>query len=107
MKLFDREFETLYKALPELLAAGLEGRHVLIHHNEVVGVWDTFDEALRVGYERFADGTFIAPMIRRDNVEGLEPYFRWRRMAPGGVRLSSCPAAPPTCPKTVGNGCHV
>jgi hypothetical protein len=83
MKQFDRELETLYRALPDLLATGHEGRHVLIHEDVVVGVWDTSDEALRVGYEKFDSGRFIAPRIRRDNVEGLEPYFRWRRMAPG------------------------
>jgi hypothetical protein len=83
LKQFDREMEALYRALPELLAAGHEGRHVLIHGNEVIGVWDNFDGALEVGYEKFGVGTFIAPQIRRDNMDGLEPYFRWRRMIPG------------------------
>jgi hypothetical protein len=47
-----------------LLASGSEGRFVLIHGNEVVGVWGTYEDALREGYGRFGLSPFLVKQIQ-------------------------------------------
>ena len=45
-----KEIETYEARLQELLAVG-EGKFVLIHESDVLGVWDTYADALKSGYE--------------------------------------------------------
>jgi hypothetical protein len=47
------EWETFRRELPRLLAEGHEGRHVLIKRDQIVGLWDTFEEAYAEGLRRF------------------------------------------------------
>jgi hypothetical protein len=57
----EKEIETYRRKLPELLAQ--KGKYVVIHHDEVVGIFDGFDDALRAGYERFPDEAFLVRQI--------------------------------------------
>jgi hypothetical protein len=48
-----REWQTYKREMPRLLAEGQEGRFVLIKGDEVIGIWDTWQEAARTGRARF------------------------------------------------------
>lgn len=44
-----------------------EGQYVLLHgDDEVDGYWDTYEEALRVGYQRFGLKPFFVKKIERE-----------------------------------------
>ena len=58
----DREWETLQANLPALLEKE-EGRYVLIHDDQVVGIWDTKAQALEEGYRRFNLESFLVQHI--------------------------------------------
>jgi len=60
--ILDREMATFRANLPELLVQHA-GRFVLIHGDDVVGVWDTKDRALEEGYERFLPEAFLVKQI--------------------------------------------
>ena len=61
----DREWETFLANLPALLEKEA-GRYVLIHGDQVVGVWDTKAEALEEGYRRFLLESFLVQRIVAD-----------------------------------------
>ena len=42
------------RELPRLLAEGHANRWTLIRQGAVLGVWDTYRDALQAGYERFS-----------------------------------------------------
>jgi hypothetical protein len=46
------ELETYEAKRQELLASG-EGKYVLIHGKDVIGIWDTYEDALKTGYRQF------------------------------------------------------
>lgn len=57
------ELETHEDHKQELLASG-EGKYVLIQGHHVVGVWDTYEDALKEGYEKFGvDTPFLVKPI--------------------------------------------
>jgi hypothetical protein len=57
----EREIETYRRKLPELLAS--KGKYVVIHGEEVAGVYDGYEDALTVGYERYGDKPFLVRKI--------------------------------------------
>ena len=58
------EIRTYLRELPRLLADGHEGRHALIKGEEVLSIWDTFEDALQAGTDRFELGeAFLAQPI--------------------------------------------
>ena len=60
------EWNTYRREVARLLAEGQEGRHVLIKGEEIVGFYDTRDDALAVAYRRFrGQPFFIRPMPMR------------------------------------------
>lgn len=59
------------EVMPKLLAAGLEGRWVLIHQGQVHGDFATFAEAIDTGLARFG---YIAFLVKR--VLEWEPLYR-------------------------------
>jgi hypothetical protein len=62
-----REIITYRRELPRLLAEGQEGRFVLIKGDQILSVWDTFEDAYKAGTERFGFGPFLAqPVDSRD-----------------------------------------
>lgn len=60
----DREIQTYEQHKEELLAH--EGKYVVIHGEDVAGVYETLEEALTAGDERFGPEPFLAQMIERD-----------------------------------------
>jgi hypothetical protein len=61
----ERELATFQAKLPELLATDT-GKFVLIHGEDVIGVWDTEGEALDAGYDRFLGQAFLVKQIVAD-----------------------------------------
>lgn len=59
----ERELETFRNKLPELLQQGSKGKYVLIHGDIVSGVWDSWQEAARMGYEQFGIDPFLVKEI--------------------------------------------
>lgn len=58
------EIRTYRRELPRLLAEGHEGRYALIKGDQLLSVWDTFDDACQAGRERFEFGEqFMAQPI--------------------------------------------
>ncbi|HET6883283.1 MAG TPA: hypothetical protein VFI31_24145 [Pirellulales bacterium] len=58
----EHERRTYEEKKGELLANSA-GKYVVIHGDEVAGVWDTQDDALRAGYERFKLEPFLVKQI--------------------------------------------
>ncbi len=48
----------------QLLAEGHEGRWVLIKNDQVLGIWDTEDEAPTAGYGRFLRQPFLIHQVQ-------------------------------------------
>ena len=47
------EWETYRREIGRLLAEGQKGKFVLIKGDEIIGIFDTWDEARRVGLEKY------------------------------------------------------
>ena len=58
----EKEIETYTRKLPELLRD--KGKFVVIHGEEVVGIRDSFKDALALGYERFLRESFLVREIQ-------------------------------------------
>jgi hypothetical protein len=57
-----RELETYKRKLPDL--AGSEGKFALISGGDVIGVFDSYGDALKTGYEKFGlDEPFLVKQI--------------------------------------------
>lgn len=67
----EREWNTFLKEMPRLLQEGHRGKYVLIRGDQVHGVWDTLDETLAAGYDRFGVEPFLAQEIN----ENPEPRY--------------------------------
>jgi hypothetical protein len=70
----ERELATYERHKAELLAQ--EGRFVLIQADDVVGVYDTYNDALEEGYKRFGlDHPFLIKQVR--DVEEVQFFTRY------------------------------
>jgi hypothetical protein len=58
------EIERYEKELPALLAQG-EGRFAVVHKDDPMEIVDTYDDALKVGYEKFGLEPFLVRQISR------------------------------------------
>lgn len=67
----EREVTVYERIRPHLLAAGLEGKFILIHRDDVVGIYSTFDLAINAGYERTLTEAFFVKQI----AEKEEPKY--------------------------------
>jgi hypothetical protein len=65
----ERELETYRKHLPELL--GQQGKYVLISGDKVDSIWDTQEDALQAGYDRFG----LEPFLVKEIAEVEVPRF--------------------------------
>jgi hypothetical protein len=65
----ERELETYRKHLPELL--GQQGKYVLISGDKVDSIWDTQEDALQAGYDRFG----LEPFLVKEIAEVETPRF--------------------------------
>lgn len=61
-----KELET-YAAHKDELVRKAEGQFVVIHGDRVVNTWDTFEDALKAGYDEFGLERFLIKQI-----EGIE-----------------------------------
>lgn len=69
----EQELQTYYRELPNLREQ--EGEFILIHHRTVAGVWDTLEQALDAGYERFGPGEpFLVKKLQAEEKPVLLPY---------------------------------
>ena len=58
----ETELKTYKKLLPELLSD--QGKFALIHGEELSGVYETYDDALQIGYEKFGiSSSFLVKKI--------------------------------------------
>jgi hypothetical protein len=74
----ERELATYSAKLPELLINS--GRYALIHADDVVGIFDTYADALKAGYERFRLEPFLVKQINA--VEQILQFSRELSFAP-------------------------
>lgn len=58
----EKEFSAYQDALESLAAE--EGRFVLVHGTNVVGVFDTYEDALQEGYKEFELEPFLVKQIK-------------------------------------------
>ncbi len=56
------ELET-YEKEKERLVCDNEGRFVVISDSKIVGIWDTYEDALKAGYKEFALEPFLVKQI--------------------------------------------
>ncbi len=68
-----KELATYEQKQAELVAAH-QGKFVLIHGDEVAGTWDTYEDALKAGYERFDLEPFLVKWIQ--GVEQVHCFSR-------------------------------
>lgn len=67
----DQEWETYRREVAGFLAEGREGKHVLIFGDRVVGFWDSREEALAEGYQRYWGKPFLVHQVKT-----YEPLLR-------------------------------
>ncbi len=75
------EWETYRREVGRLLAEGKEGKVALIKGDEIIGIYDTWDEAKRVGLERFLlEPHTVRPILSREPViRGPLSFRLWQR----------------------------
>lgn len=56
------EMKTYISKLPELIGSSL-GKFVLIRGAEIIGTYDTYADALKIGYERFQLEPFMVKQV--------------------------------------------
>jgi hypothetical protein len=69
----ERELQTYETKRAELLAH--VGKFVLIHGDQVVGTWDSYEDALNVGYKNFGLEPFLVKRIEAvDTINYSAPF---------------------------------
>lgn len=68
----EKETQTYERELANLLQQ--EGKFALIHEDEVGGVYDTYEDALKGGYEKYGLGPFLVKRIQA--VEQVQYFTR-------------------------------
>jgi hypothetical protein len=63
-----------YEAHKDELDAKGEGKFVLISERDVAGIWETYEDALQAGYERFGLKPFLVKKIEK--IEGIQHFTR-------------------------------
>jgi hypothetical protein len=76
----EKEMETYKKKLPELTA--FEGKFVLIHGDDVIDTFSSYDDAIKEGYSRFKLEPFLVKRI--SSIEQIQ--FISRFVEPQTVR---------------------
>jgi hypothetical protein len=71
----ERELAVYNEHLMDLLAN--EGKHVVVHGEEIEGPFDTYEDALQAGYTKFGVVPFLVKKITR-----LEPIQYFSRDLP-------------------------
>jgi len=58
----EKELTTYHAKLPELTAE--EGKFVLIHGDDVAGIFTSYEDAIKIGYEKFGLESFLVKQIQ-------------------------------------------
>ncbi len=58
------EQQTYEREKAALISAGNEGKYVLVHGDQIAGVWGTYEDALSEGYARFQLNPFMVKQIQ-------------------------------------------
>lgn len=66
------ELETYEERKASLL--GSEGKYVLIHGKEPASVWDTYEDALQAGYQKYGLKPFLVKQIQ--GIEAVQSFTR-------------------------------
>ena len=69
------EMEAYYRALPQLIEDGEEGRYAIVKGDTVYSAWDTYRDALQYGYERFGAEQFMVQVIDERFLVGYGKWF--------------------------------
>lgn len=68
----ERELETFQRELPGLLAApSNRGKYALVHGDQVHGLYDSVDDGLAAGYQKFG----LEPFLVQEVNDHPEPKF--------------------------------
>jgi hypothetical protein len=54
----------IYDRLKEAWASANEGKFALIHKDDEPSIWDTYNDALKIGYDRYGLDPFLVKQIR-------------------------------------------
>lgn len=68
----EKELKTYQEQPPKLLQN--EGRYILIHEDTVAGVYDTYPDALKAGYEKYGLKSFLVKEI--EAIEQIQYFTR-------------------------------
>jgi hypothetical protein len=60
----ETELATYKTKLPELIADDKEGKFVLIHANDVIDVYGTYEDAIKEGYAQFGLEPFLVKQVQ-------------------------------------------
>lgn len=72
------EWETYRREAGRLLAAGNEGRYVLIKGEQIIGIWDREEDALAAAYHKFLLQPFFVHQIQeRERLLRVRVPRRW------------------------------
>ena len=83
-----RDLQTYRRELPRLLQEGHAGRYAIIRDDQVVGIWDSLDDALVAAGERFG----LEPVATyRINPLDVERFALLDAQAPAG-KGAACPS---------------
>jgi hypothetical protein len=78
------EWELYRREVGRLLADGHEGRHILIKGEEIIGIYETRDQATDVGYMRFPGQPFLAHQIQtRERLYLVRGHHRVKTQSKG------------------------
>ena len=77
----EKELETYKSKLPELKAH--EGKYVLIHGENVIDTFASYEDALKEGYKQFGVKPFLVKQIL-----SVEPVFYFTRPIAGVRKVS-------------------
>jgi hypothetical protein len=75
------EWEAYRREVGRLLAEGQEGKFALIKGDEIVGIYDTWDEARRTGLEKYLrEPHTVRPILSQEPViRGPLSFRLWQR----------------------------
>jgi hypothetical protein len=91
------EWETYRREVGRLIEAGHEGKWVLIKGEEIIGIFDTQEQALTVGSVRFLlQPKLIHRILTREPVLRYFPRYNWTTAdSPLSIHYTQLPPAPP------------
>ncbi len=75
----EKELEAFNKKLPELRAQH-EGKFVLVHGDEIVDIFSSYDDAIKAGYSQFGLDPFLVKQVHTFE----QAQFVSRFIAPAG-----------------------